>query len=319
MNSAANLPDHAPVPPLPLEGVCLLPHLGILRCSGEDAATFLHNQLTQDVALLQPDQARLAGFCNAKGRLQASFVLFKRTPTEILLVCRRDLLATTLKRLSMFVLRAKAKLSDASEEFALWGVAGACASDLAPQALPWARVSLGDADLITLYPAQGQARALWVGPPGKAPQGPALAPALWLVGEVLSGVADVQQATYEAFVPQMLNHESVGGVNFKKGCYPGQEVVARSQFRGTLKRRTYLLIGQEAMQAGQEVFHSGDVSQPCGLVAQAASVDHGGQTYHLALAALQNSAVPEGTLQLAQPGGTVLHVLPLPYALLEDV
>ena len=117
----------------------------------------------------------------------------------------------------------------------------------------------------------------------------------------------------------MLNHESVGGVNFKKGCYPGQEVVARSQFRGTLKRRTYLLIGQEAMQAGQEVFHSEDASQPCGLVAQAASVDHGGQTYHLALAALQTSAVPEGTLQLAQPGGAALKVLPLPYALLEDV
>jgi folate-binding Fe-S cluster repair protein YgfZ len=163
MNSAANLPDHAPVPLLALEGVCPLSHLGILRCSGEDAATFLHNQLTQDVALLKPDQARLAGFCNAKGRLQASFVLFKRAPTEILLVCRRDLLASTLKRLSMFVLRAKAKLSDASEEFALWGVAGACANDLAPQALPWDRVQLGEADLITLYPAQGQARAFWVG------------------------------------------------------------------------------------------------------------------------------------------------------------
>ena len=319
MNSAANLLDHAPVPPLPLEGVCLLPHLGILRCSGEDAATFLHNQLTQDVALLKPDQARLAGFCNAKGRLQASFVLFKRTPTEILLVCHRDLLASTLKRLSMFVLRAKAKLSDASEEFALWGVAGACASALAPQALPWARVSLGDADLITLYPAQGQARAMWVGPPGQAPQGPALSPALWLAGEVLSGVADVQQATFEAFVPQMLNLESVGGVNFKKGCYPGQEVVARSQFRGTLKRRTYLVSGPEALQAGQEVYHSADATQPCGLIAQAASFTQDGQTHHLALAALQISATQAGRLHLAQANGAVLTQLALPYVLREDL
>ena len=319
MNSAANLPDHAPVPPLPLEGFCPLPHLGILRCSGEDAATFLHNQLTQDVALLKLDQARLAGFCNAKGRLQASFVLFKRSPTEILLVCRRDLLATTLKRLSMFVLRAKAKLSDASEEFALWGVAGACASDLAPQALPWARVPLSDADLITLYPAQGQARAMWVGPPGQAPQGPALSPALWLAGEVLSGVADVQQATFEAFVPQMLNLESVGGVNFKKGCYPGQEVVARSQFRGTLKRRTYLVSGPEALQAGQEVYHSADATQPCGLIAQAASFTQNGQTHHLALAALQISATLEGHLHLAQANGAVLTLFALPYALREDL
>jgi folate-binding protein YgfZ len=319
MNAASDYPDQTALSQLPLEGVCPLPHLGILRCSGEDAATFLHNQLTQDVALLKPDQARLAGYCNAKGRLQASFVLFKRSPTEILLVCRRDLLASTLKRLSMFVLRAKAKLSDASEEFALWGMAGACASDLSPQAVPWARAQVGEADLITLYPAQSQVRALWVGPPGQAPQGPALSNELWLAGEVLSGVADVQQATYEAFVPQMLNHESVGGVNFKKGCYPGQEVVARSQFRGTLKRRTYLLMGPEAMQAGQEVFHSGDAGQPCGLIAQAASVGHAGQTRHLALAALQTNTVLEGSLQLAQPGGAPLHVLPLPYALLEDV
>lgn len=319
MNAASDFPDQTTLPVLPLEGVCPLPHLGILRCSGEDASSFLHNQLTQDVALLKPDQARLAGYCNAKGRLQASFVLFKRSPTEIFLVCRRDLLATTLKRLSMFVLRAKAKLSDATEAFSLWGVAGASATELAPQALPWTRIQMGEADLLTLYPAQGQARALWIGPPGQAPQGPVLSHELWLAGEVLSGVADVQQATFEAFVPQMLNHESVGGVNFKKGCYPGQEVVARSQFRGTLKRRTYLLMGHDVMQAGQEVFHSGDASQPCGLIAQTASVIHQGQAHHLALASLQTGAVLEGSLQLAQPGGVALHVLPLPYTLLEDV
>lgn len=307
------------LPPLPLEGVCPLPHLGLLRCSGDDAATFLHNQLTQDVVLLQPDQARLAGYCNAKGRLQASFVLFKRTDNEILMVCRRDLLATTMKRLSMFVLRAKAKLSDATAEFDVWGLAGASAALLAPQAPPWKRLTLGHADVLTLYPAQGQPRAYWIAPRGQAPQGPVLPEPLWLAGEVLAGVADVQQASFEAFVPQMLNLESVGGVSFKKGCYPGQEVVARSQFRGSLKRRTFLLLGDAPLHAAQEVYNSTDPVQPCGLIAQAATADWGGASFHLGLGALQTSAVGHGRLHLAAPDGPLLQVLPLPYALLDDL
>ena len=108
-----------------LNGMALLPHLGIIRVEGEDAAKFLHGQLTQDFALLGLSEARLAAFCSAKGRMMASFIGFKRSHGDILLVCSRDLLAPTLKRLSMFVLRAKAKLSDASDAFALRGMAGA--------------------------------------------------------------------------------------------------------------------------------------------------------------------------------------------------
>src|SRR3954465_7551862 len=107
-----------------LNGVTPLPHLGVIRAHGEEAASFLHNQLTQDFNQLGPGEARLAAFCNAKGRMLASFVAFRRAPDEILLVCSRDLLAATLKRLSMFVLRAKARLSDASADFALHGIAG---------------------------------------------------------------------------------------------------------------------------------------------------------------------------------------------------
>ena len=107
-----------------LNGIAPLPHLGVIRVEGEDATRFLQGQLTQDFALLPDTEARLAAFCSAKGRMQASFVGFRRGPHEILLVCSRDLLAPTLKRLSMFVLRAKARLSDASEQFRLLGVAG---------------------------------------------------------------------------------------------------------------------------------------------------------------------------------------------------
>ena len=104
----------------PLEGAAPLPHLGLIRAQGEDAAKFLHSQLTQDFALLPPGQARLAAFCNAKGRMQASFVAVPIAPGDFLLVTSRDLLAPTLKRLSMFVLRSKLRMSDASAEFELF-------------------------------------------------------------------------------------------------------------------------------------------------------------------------------------------------------
>ena len=130
----------------------------------------------------------------------------------------------------------------------------------------------------------------------------------------------VTQALFEAFVPQMLNYESVGGVSFKKGCYPGQEVVARSQFRGTLKRRAYLvhgpLDGMGQPTVGQEVFHSSDAEQPCGLVAACAANPSGGFD---AIVSMQTSAVLDGQLTLGGTAGVALAVLPLPYPLLDDI
>ncbi len=309
-------------PELPFNGVSPLPHLGVMRATGPDAANFLHNQLTNDVLLMKPSQARLAAFCNAKGRMQASFVYFKRNEEEVLLVCRRDLMAQTLKRLSMFVLRAKVKLSDATEDFHLMGLAGDAvlkalsAGDA--EVLPWQRVAVNAADVLTLYPALHQPRALWIAPKDAALPthlGPELSPQAWALGEVMSGIAWVEQATYEAFVPQMLNYESVDGVNFKKGCYPGQEVVARSQFRGTLKRRAFIVQSTVPLSAGQEVFSSQDATQPCGLVAQAASLDN----QHVAIAELQLSATENNTLHVGQADEPMLTLLPLPYALRDDI
>jgi folate-binding protein YgfZ len=309
-------------PELSFNGVSPLPHLGVMRAAGPDAANFLHNQLTNDVLLMKPTQARLAAFCNAKGRMQASFVYYKRSEEEVLLVCRRDLLAQTLKRLSMFVLRAKVKLSDATEDFHLLGLAGEAvlkavgAGDA--EVLPWQRVVITAGDVLTLYPALLHPRALWLAPkdaPLPTHLDPALSPQAWAVGEVMSGIAWVEQATFEAFVPQMLNYESVDGVNFKKGCYPGQEVVARSQFRGTLKRRAFIVQSAVPLRAGQEVFSSQDASQPCGLVAQAASLEN----QHVAIAELQLSATENNTLHVGQSDGPKLTLLPLPYALREDI
>ena len=293
-----------------------LSSLGVIRAQGDDAAQFLQGQLTQDFALLDTTHARLAGYCTAKGRLLASFIGFKSAPGEILLLCSRDILATTLKRLSMFVLRAKVKLSDASDEFMLRGLVGDAASALIDPALPpWTRIESGAASLVQLYPALGQVRALWIAPLGRPePVAPELESELWQWSEVRSGIATVTLPIVEAFVPQMLNYESVGGVSFKKGCYPGQEVVARSQFRGTLKRRVYLVHGAAAMTAGQEVFHSSDPDQPCGSVAQAARAAEGGFD---ALVSMQTSAADSGALRLAS--GEALQLLELPYPLLADI
>jgi folate-binding protein YgfZ len=298
----------------PFHGVAPLPHLGVIRAQGEEAAKFLHGQLTQDFALLGPHEARLAAFCNAKGRMLASFVAFKRSPDEILLVCSRDLLPGALKRLSMFVLRSKAKLSDASADVALYGLAGDAVPS--PASAPWTLGQHAGGHVVHLYPADGSPRALWVGAAGTVPEGAAMDPALWQWGEVRSGIATLTTPVVEAFVPQMLNYESVGGVNFKKGCYPGQEVVARSQFRGTLKRRAFVAHADAELATGQEVFQAADPEQPAGVVAEAAPAPGGGWD---AIVSLQLTAAEAGDLHAGTAGGPALKLLPLPYPLLADI
>ncbi|PKO62424.1 MAG: folate-binding protein YgfZ [Betaproteobacteria bacterium HGW-Betaproteobacteria-18] len=305
-----------------LDGVAPLTHSGLIRAQGEDAAKFLHGQLTNDFSLLGLSEARLAGFCNARGRLQASFIGFKRSHTDILLLCSQDILAPTLKRLSMFVLRAKARLSDASDEFTVYGLAGPAVFEATKEiadykSTVWAKTEVAGISLVNLYPADGVARALWVAPVGTpAPAGAVMTSEQWVWGEVRSGIATVTQPIFEALVPQMLNYESVGGVNFKKGCYPGQEVVARSQFRGTLKRRAYLAHSETSLKAGDELFAPDDASQPCGLVVQAAAAPGGGFD---GIVSMQISAFEAGGVRALSAAGPLLSLQPAPYPLLADI
>jgi len=294
------------------QGAVRLNELGLIRAQGEDAAKFLHSQLTQDFALLGLDTARLAGFCSAKGRLLATLIGWKAAEHEILLALPADVLPAILKRLSMFVLRAKCKLSDATADWPLWGLIG----DPAPGER-WQLVRDADdatAVTIRLPDAGAQARYLRAQPATTAaPALPALAPADWQWLAVESGLAWVGAATSEQFVPQMLNLELLGGVNFQKGCYPGQEIVARSQYRGTLKRRTFLYELDGGALPGQEIFHSEDPGQPAGLVANAASRD--GRS--LLLAETKIAALASGSLHLGAPDGPLLQPRALPYALTE--
>ena len=308
-----------PAPLLP-EGAVRLNDWGVIRCIGPDTLKFLHGQLTQDFEHLKPGGARLAGFCSPKGRLLATFVAWRREPDEVLLACSADVLPAVLKRLSMFVLRSKCKLSDASVELPVWGLAGAAtaASLGAAGALAvWERGVAGGADVVRLPDgrAQGQAvaRWLWAGP--EAPVLPALPHLEWLGLEASSGVARVNAATTEQFVPQMVNLELVNGVSFDKGCYPGQEIVARSQYRGTLKRRAQVLNSEVLLQPGMEVFHDADPGQPAGRVVLAGALPGSGPValVELKLAALQGGALHAGT-----PDGPRLSLGTLPYSLPVD-
>ncbi|WP_416548608.1 YgfZ/GcvT domain-containing protein [Limnohabitans sp. DCL3] len=304
-----------------LNGVSAVPHLGVIQAQGEDAAHFLHNQLSNDVLLLPVGQARLAAFCSAKGRMQASFVVIKTAPDTVLLVLSLDLLAATLKRLSMFVLRAKVKMTDATGQWQLRGLLGDSVRAVMGEAGPWQTSSREGVFTVALYPAllggTKIPRALWIAPAEKAlPAGGDVPTKVWQWAEVMSGVTLVSQPLFEAFVPQMMNYESVGGVNFKKGCYPGQEVVARSQFRSSLKRRTALVYSPVALTAGEHVFTTTDPEQPCATVVLGAARPQG-QGF---------DALVSGTLESLESGwrhasaeGAQLTLQALPYALLEDI
>jgi folate-binding protein YgfZ len=292
--------------PLP-EGTCALPHLGVIEATGKDAASFLHNQFTQDILLLPPTEARLGAFCNAKGRMQASFILAKPEAERVLLVLARELIAQTVKRLGLFVLRAQVKLRDASADYELRGLLGGAFARAHPDAQAGTRLSYAGGEAWVLSPVATHPRALWLAALGTAaPADDALPEAAWQVAEVFSGVAWVTSPIFEAFVPQMLNYESVGGVNFRKGCYPGQEVVARSQFRGSLKRRAALFETPMPLAVGAELGAPGEPERIVGQVAAAASW----QDRHWVLAVMVDGATQ------AQGLGAPC---PLPYAIRDDL
>lgn len=297
-----------------LSGIARLGYLGCIRVSGADAATFLHSQLTNDFSRLDAGQARLAGFCSAKGRLQASFIAWKGADSDIILACSADILDATLKRLSMFVLRMKCRLSDASAELPVFGVAGKQAAEMLQDCGVWGRRSTPDGTAVRLPNGTGHALGLWIPNRDGALPGSDDAPLSqdeWRWLQLLSGVPTIEAATVDLFVPQMINFELLGGVDFQKGCYPGQEVVARSQYRGTLKRRMFLFDCAASASAGQEIYSPADPGQPAGVVANAAFMPgHSGSTL---LVELKLALLDAGPLHLGQATGPILRRRELPY------
>jgi len=224
---------------------------GLLAVTGADARDFLHAQLTNDIKNLPGDRASLAGWCSAKGRLLATFLVIP-APDGFLLQLSRDLAAPVAKRLSMFVLRSKVKIADESAEWAQYGIwdGDAAASDV-----------LWDEGHVTVR--IDSHRVL------KAGKGLSLQETRsegdWALDEIRAGRPLITAATQDQFVPQMVNLETLGGVNFQKGCYPGQEIVARAQYRGQVKRRMVKLPAPAGadLKPGQE-FNGGVVVDAAG-------------------------------------------------------
>jgi len=311
----------------PLRAAVLAPlaDLGVITASGEDAAHFLHGQLTNDIEHLAADRLSLAGYCTAKGRLLATFHVW-RDDGGVHLLLPRDLLPGVLKRLSMFVLRARVKLADASARWQAWAVFGRGAEarlralGAAVPAAPGECMGLGAARIARLRgSARVPERFLLIAPAAEAPQLAAALAGLSAVGsgafwwsEIDAGVATVFAATQEKFVPQMINFEVVGGVSFSKGCYPGQEVVARSQYRGKLKRRMQPAHCATAVAAGADVFAENE-AEAVGTVVMSATSPEGG--FDLLFECPQEkTAAP---LHLGTADGPALDLRALPYELLD--
>jgi folate-binding protein YgfZ len=306
--------------------VAALNSLGVIAIEGADAIGFLHGQLTNDVSHLDPQRVQLNGYCSAKGRLYAVFDNW-RDADAVYLQLPREILPGVIRRLSMFVLRAKAKLRDASGEWRARAILGPGSAEelkaIAP-AVPavGATVCLPDgARLHRLQPAlQVEERFLLLQPMPSSDAIKAGLPAatvpegvFWWT-QIDAGIPNVFAATQEKFVPQMINFEVLGGVNFRKGCYPGQEVVARSQYIGKLKRRMQRAhAAQGDVPLAADVYRSAE-EQPLGTVVLAAPSPRGG-TDLLFEAPIDRLA--SATLHVGAPAGEPLELRGLPYELFD--
>lgn len=295
-----------------------LTDLAILRFSGEDAESFLQGQVTCDVKALRAGQATLGGYCTAQGRLLASFVLWRDADGFAMLLAR-DIAPAIQRRLQMYVLRAKVKIEDESAQRVAFGLSGPRAGDalvetgLTPPASAFTFSASDSCMLLTLphgrYIALIRADAietLWsafvhtfkpVGTP------------CWHWLDIVSGLPWIAAATQDQFVPQMVNLEIIGGVNFQKGCYPGQEVVARTQYRAKTRRRMHRAHTAMETQAGTSLYASALGDQACGMVVNAAPAPEGGWEL---LAVLHPDAL-NGSVHVGSPEGAALEFRELPY------
>ena len=301
--------------------VAPLTNLGLIRVAGEDASAFLNNLLTNDINGLPTDGAQYNGLCNPKGRLLASFLVW-RNGADILLALSADLHAAILKKLSMYVLRSKVKLTNAGNDLVLIGLSGTDAPQALADVGPLPATLLGSTSiehgqllrldeqryLLALDPAA--ALNLW---PKLATIARPVGLTAWRWLDIMAGIPQITLATQEEFIPQMINFEVIGGVSFKKGCYPGQEIVARTQYLGKIKRRMYRAhLGAGLPVAGAHVFAPETGDQSCGRVVSTSPAPQGG---HELLAVIQSTCAEVGEVHLNTLAGPSLVLQPLPYAL----
>jgi len=303
-----------------------LSYQGVIAVHGADAGSFLQAQLSNDVRQLDDDsRSQLDAYCTPKGRMLGLMRVFRRGETYYLRL-PMDTLEGVLQRLRMYVLRAAVTLEDATDNFIRIGVSGAVAADellAAAGGLPDGvdqAVHIGDLTILQVPGVQPRyevyayslaaARSLW---DALNVRGAPVGEPAWRLLEILAGLPAVFAPTAELFVPQMANLERVNGVSFKKGCYPGQEIVARMQYLGTLKRRMYLgrIDTDASVSPGDALYSAADSEQPVGRIVDAQPHPDGGVA---ALAILQIKSAEVADACLAAPGGPPFVLQLLPYS-----
>ena len=307
--------------------VCDATGLTTLRIEGEDATAFLQGQLSSDVAALAPGMTQWSSYNSPKGRMLANFRLWRYSDRAYGALIAADLAGAVAKRLSMFVLRSKVRIVDSSQDVAVIGVGGPRAGDalqtglgMSPRAdaviatdVPQATVAgLGDTRFAIVV---DKAHA----PAVHAALAPVAAPAdaaVWRWLSIAAGVPLVTAATSDQFVPQMLNWDAIGGISFQKGCYPGQEIVARMRYLGRLKERLYRfeVSAEREPQPGTRIYGAAFGATPCGTVVNAAPAPQRG---YAVLAVVQIDAMETGVLTLETENGAPLSPVALPYPVMD--
>lgn len=302
--------------------ICDLSHLDLLEITGDDAVTFLQGQVTNDVKLLSESQAHYTGYCSPKGRLLALFLAHARD-NKLYLQLNHKLAEPIVKRLKMYVLRAKVNISNISDSTVRIGLSGQDTPTLLSTfftQIPQQAYETVHTDIATLIRLPGkQPRFEIIGntehintiwqtlktsckPVGKP---------CWEWLEIQAGIPDIVVTTQEEFVPQMVNLDALGAINFKKGCYTGQEIVARTHYLGKIKRRTQLahIDTSTPPQAGNDVVNANN--EVIGKIVRSSPAPAGGFDV---LAEIRLEALAEAP---AYWHGAVLNILALPYSLQE--
>jgi len=305
-----------------------LSHYGLVSVHGEDAQDFLQSQFSNDIRQVDDTHSQYSGYCSAKGRLLASFRIFRRGDSYYLCL-PAEMIEDLISRLRMFVLRSKVTIEEAGNTFVYLGVSGGEASeklcDISGDLPESVHEVIQDEEQLTIrvpgihpsyevFTSVERARVLW---DKLNVDSAAIGAEAWQLLDIQAGVPVIYRQTRESFVPQMANMQLVDAVSFKKGCYPGQEVVARMQYLGKLKRRMYKLRTHTEIrpEPGDELFRGEDASQSTGKVVSAAAHPDGG---YALLAVLQiSSAEGGGDLHLGASDGPGVVIEPLPYPFSE--
>ena len=309
-------PDHLLQGPV----TCDVSDYSLLVFEGPDTLSFLQGQLSNDVAALVPGNVQWTSYNSPKGRMLATLLLWRSGPEGCRALVAADLAESVRRRLSMFVLRAKVRISDATPGHAFLGAIGTGAADAVRAALgscsapgsataseTHTTISFPDGRILVIATGGESARTALRAHASMA------GPELWRWLGVRAGVPLIVAATQDLFVPQNANWDLLRGVSFQKGCYTGQEIIARMQYLGRLKERMHLFHLADAPPApGTKVYGSVFAEQSCGTVVNAAIAPSGGSDL---LVVVQESALAAPPLRLSSPDGPTLATLPLPYAI----